>query len=82
MSIVAWEELQRHLLFSKEWLDQLYKLFKSTQFSKNVSSSCSLARQVVVFNASTTSSCLWIKDSGATNHMTKCSKLFSSSPCA
>ena len=29
--------------FSKEQLDQLYKLFKSTNFSNNVSSSCSLA---------------------------------------
>ena len=75
--------------FSKEQLEQLYKLFQSTQVTNPVSSSCSLAQKgnyiqsAVVFNVSTIPLCPWIIDSGATDHMTGCSKLFSFySPCA
>ncbi|KAL9420128.1 hypothetical protein AB3S75_037830 [Citrus x aurantiifolia] len=73
--------------FSKEQLEQLYKLFQSTQVTNPVSSSCSLAQkgtyQSAVFNVSTIPLCPWIIDSGSTNHMTGCSKIFSFySPCA
>lgn len=53
-----------------------------------MSSSCSLAQksnycQIVAFNVFITSSCPWIIDSGASNPMIGCSKLFSSySLCA
>lgn len=71
--------------FSKEQLDQLYKLFQSAHFSNSstVPASCSLAQlgyylQYVAFNVSSLSVCLWIIDSGATDHMTGSSRLFHS----
>ncbi|KZV53482.1 hypothetical protein F511_14848 [Dorcoceras hygrometricum] len=74
--------------FSKEQIDQLYKLFQSTSFSPSVPGSCSIATkgtylQSVGFNVSTITICPWIIDSGATDHMTGSSKLFHSYiPCA
>ena len=74
--------------FSKEQLDQLYKLFKSINFSKNVSSSCSLAQkgnylQAISFNMSSVSKYPWIIDSSTMDHMIGNPKLFSScSLCA
>ncbi|KZV37837.1 hypothetical protein F511_10867 [Dorcoceras hygrometricum] len=74
--------------FSKEQIDQLYKLFQSTSFSPSIPGSCSIATkgkylQSVGFNVSTITICPWIIDSGATDHMTGSSKLFHSYiPCA
>ncbi|XP_073226873.1 uncharacterized protein [Cicer arietinum] len=66
--------------FTKEQLDQLYKLLESQ------TSSCSIAQRGNFPNTallSVTPSHTWIIDSGATDHMTGESSLFSSySPCA
>ena len=72
--------------FTKEQLEQLYTLFESSKFS--IDSSCSLAQSAnhlttVLSSIKTYSDVSWIFDSGATDHMTGCSKLFSSyTPCA
>ena len=72
--------------FTKEQLSQLYKLFKSSQFS--ITPTCSFAQNgnllTVALSCKTSDpSCSWIIDSRATEHMTSSSQLFSScSPCA
>ena len=71
--------------FTKEQLEHLYKLF-TTKMS--VTPSSSLAQKSISFSAALLSSkpdskAPWIIDSGASDHMTNCSKLFSTySPCA
>ena len=71
--------------FTKEQLGHLYKLFQSPQFSNP---SCSLAQQgnYLIATLSSIKSNVhysWIIDSGATDHMTGSSKIFSSyKPCA
>lgn len=71
--------------FTKEQLEHLYKLF-TTKMS--VTPSSSLAQKCISFSATLLSSkpdskAPWIIDSGASDHMTNCSKLFSIySPCA
>ena len=73
-------------IFMKEQLEHLYKLFQSPQFSINPS--CSLAQTGNYLTAALSSvksnhSYSWIINSGATNHMTGYSSLFSSyGPCA
>lgn len=73
-------------LLTKEQIKQLYKIFKSPQFY--VSPSCSLAHQgnpsiIALSSVTPNSHSSWIIDSGATDHMTSCSKLFfSNNPCA
>ena len=72
--------------FTKEQLSQLYKLFKSPQFSVNPT--CSFAQNgnvlTVALSCKTSNpSCSWIIDYGATDDMTSSSQLLSSySPCA
>lgn len=70
--------------FIKEQLDHLYKLFQSPQFSNP---SCFLAQQGNYLIAALSSiksnvHYSWIINSGATDHMTSSSKIFSSyKPC-
>ena len=72
--------------FTKEQLKHLYKLYQSPKLSINPS--CSLAQKGNYFTITSLSVIPnsinpWIIDSGATNHMKSCSKLFSSyNPCA
>ena len=67
--------------FKKEQLEQLFNLFQSSQF--NVRSSCSIVQSgnyppIALSSANHIPYDPWIIDSGATDHMTSCSKLFSS----
>ncbi|KAK3004629.1 hypothetical protein RJ639_019506 [Escallonia herrerae] len=71
--------------FTKEQLEHLYTLFQSPHFQVNPS--CSLAQKgnfvsdLLSIIPSQNNS--WIIDSGATDHMTSCSHLFSTyTPCA
>ena len=74
------------LPFTKDQIDQLVKLLQSSSNLSSTSSGCSFAQHgkfpVVSFTCSN-SNCTWIIDSGATDHMTGSSSLFSSyKPCA
>ncbi|XP_057951969.1 uncharacterized protein LOC131146397 isoform X2 [Malania oleifera] len=72
--------------FAKEQLEHLYKLFQSPKLS--LTPSCSLVQKgnslaTAFLGVIPDSVHSWIIDFGATNHMTGCSKFFSSySPCA
>ena len=74
------QQSQESSPFTKEQLEHLQKLFQSQSIG-NSSTSCSLAQSGMVFVgtiACTKSSGFWILDSGATDHMTGTSQLFSS----
>ena len=76
------------LPFTKEQIDSLCKLLQSLSPTINSSSSCSLVQKgnyltTSLYSVKPNSICPWIIDSGATDHMTGSSKLFSSyNPCA
>ena len=74
------------VLFTKEQLEHLYKLFQSPKLS--LTPSCSLVQKsnslaTAFLGVIPNSVHSWIIDSRVTDHMTGCSKLISSySPCA
>ena len=76
------------LPFTKKQIGNLCKLLQSSNPTVNPSSSCSLAQKsnyltVSLYSVKPNSNCPWIIDSGATDHMTRSSKLFSACrPCA
>ena len=72
----------------KEQIDSLCKLLQSSSPTVNPSSLCSLAQKgnyltISLYSVKPNLNCPWIIDSGATDHMTRSSKLFSLyGPCA